>query len=120
MCRDREAQSNVHAGGIMLHGSIEKFLKLSECHNFVKLSNDLSLSHAEDRAVEKNVFATGQLRMKSRPNLKQTRHPRPHHYSSLRGISDARDYFQQCAFAGAVAPDDTDDVSLIDVERNVF
>src|SRR6185312_8797681 len=58
--------------------------------------------------------------MKAGSNFQQTCHSRPHHYSSLGRISDARDYFQQRALAGAVPADNADDVPFVDVERDVF
>ena len=53
-----KAQPHIHAAGIVLHWSVEKFLQFGKRDDFVELGNDLGLSHAENRAVEKNVFAS--------------------------------------------------------------
>ena len=48
-----------------------KRLDFGEGNDLVEFPTDLALRHAEDRAVEKDVFPAGQLRMKAGANLQQ-------------------------------------------------
>ena len=50
-------------------------LHLGEGHDFVELCGDLGPRHAEDRAVEEDVLAAGQLGVKARADLEQARRP---------------------------------------------
>src|SRR4051812_42802667 len=104
----------------MLYRGIEELFKFRESHNFIEPVNDLSLSHAENRTVKKNVFAAGQLRVKSGSDFQQTRHARAHHNLSFSRISDSRNYFQQSALACSVAANNSNDVTFIHIKRNVF
>src|SRR5207248_9705321 len=104
----------------MLYRAVEELFKFRESHNFIEPGNDLSLAHAENRTVKKNVFAAGQLRVKTGPDFQQTRHSRAHHNLSFSRIGDSRNYFQQRTLACSVAANDANDVALVDVKRNIF
>ena len=60
-----EREAHVHAARIALHRRIEELLDLGERDDLVELRGDLGLRHAEDGAVEKDVFAAGQLRVEA-------------------------------------------------------
>ena len=60
---------------IALHGRVEEFLDLGERDDLVELAFDLPAAHAEDRAVEENVLAAGQLRVKAGADFQQARDP---------------------------------------------
>ena len=53
---------------------IEEFLHFGKGNDLVEFFSNLSSRHAEDRTVEKNVFAAAQLRVKSCTHLEQARH----------------------------------------------
>ena len=55
----------------MLNRCIKKFLDLGEHHDFVELPPDLCAGHAEDRAVEIDVFPTGELRVETSAHFEQ-------------------------------------------------
>src|SRR3954463_11451890 len=54
--------------------------------------------------------------MKASADLEQARQPSAYPPLSGSGIRDAGQYFQQCALAGPVRPDDSDDVALLNLE----
>ena len=63
--RNGERQSQVHAARVVLHRSVDEALHLGECHDLVELAGDLLAAHAQDAAVEIDVFAARQFRMKA-------------------------------------------------------
>src|SRR5262249_19173614 len=66
-----KGQAQVHSAGIMLHRRVNEFFDLGKGYDFVKFSFNLSPCHAQDRAVEINIFAPGQFRVKSSAYLEQ-------------------------------------------------
>ena len=73
-------------------------------------------AHAEDRAVQKNVLAAGQLGMKSGADLEQRADAAEQFALACRRPRDARQDLQQRALAGAVAADDADHFAAADLE----
>src|SRR5690242_21565815 len=61
-----ECEPDLHARGEALYRSIQKLLHSGKGDNLVKLLRDLASCHPKDRAVQKDVFAAGQLRMQAR------------------------------------------------------
>src|SRR5438552_19107076 len=59
--RDGKCQAHVHAGGVALDWSIDKFLHFGEGYDFIELSRYLSSPHAEDSAIQKDVVAPRQF-----------------------------------------------------------
>src|SRR5882724_3283705 len=91
MCRDREGKPNVHAARVMFDRRVDELFNLGKSHYFVKLACDLGALHAEYRAVEIDVFATGQFRMKAGANLKQRANAAVNVGVARRWFSDARE-----------------------------
>ena len=58
---------------IALDRRVEELLDLGEGDDLVELAADLGAGHAEDRAVEIDVLAAGQLGMKAGADLEQAR-----------------------------------------------
>ena len=54
----------------MLHGRIDEFVDLGEGYDFVELSVDLSLAHAQDGAAEIRILAAGEFSRESRCRLR--------------------------------------------------
>ena len=69
MCGDGKRQADPHAAGVALHGRIDERPDSGELDDLVELPIDLDASHAENRAVQIDVLAPGQLGMKARARL---------------------------------------------------
>jgi hypothetical protein len=69
MRRDREGEPYVHAARIPLHRGVEEALDLGEGDDLVEFAADLRARHAEDRAIQIDVLATGQFGMKPGAHL---------------------------------------------------
>ena len=53
---DGETESQTHPGRISFDGRVDKLLDARECHDRIQALIDLSLPHAENRAVEIDIF----------------------------------------------------------------
>ena len=91
----------------------------AKCHNLIKLLPYLRLGHSQNRAVEENVFASGQFRMETGAHFQQAgnRVPSPAP-PRLVGAVTRRENFQQRAFARAVPANDAEDFTLLDLKGN--
>jgi hypothetical protein len=68
---DREPQLEPHAARVVLDRRVNETLDLGEGHDFVELRQDFAATHAQNGAVEEDVLAPRQLRVKTRPHLEQ-------------------------------------------------
>src|SRR5437868_3713552 len=103
---DRESEPHVHSARVALYRRIEKFLDICKANYLIEFSLYFCATHAEDRTIEKYVFASGQFRMKAGANFQQARDPPLHGHTSFRRFGDSRQYFQQRALAGTITADD--------------
>src|SRR6266545_278580 len=108
MRRDREAEAHVHPGGVRADRQIHELLEPSERDNPVELLADVRALQPEDRPVEEDVLAPGEVGMESRAELEQ----RSDAAADLRRprcrLDDPREDPEQRALAGAVSPDEPD------------
>ena len=68
-------------------------------------------AHPEDRAVQIDVLAAGQLGMEAGADFEQRSHPAVDLDAAFGRLGDSRQDLEQRALAGAVAADDPDDFS---------
>ena len=120
MRRDREGEPHIHARREPLDRRVEKLLHLGEGDDLVEPPFDLGAPHAENGAVEIDVFAAGQFGMKAGADFEHAGDPAGELDASLVGLGDAADHLEQRRFAGAVAADDADDFAALDLEGNVL
>src|SRR4030095_7848358 len=66
-----ESKSHIHATAVTLHRGIEESFDFGESDDFIEFLSYLRLGHAEDNAIEKEVFSAGELRGKPGPDPKQ-------------------------------------------------
>ncbi len=111
---------DIHAAGVAFHRSVEEALDLGEGDDLVEFAADLRALHAEDGAVEKNIFATGELRVKAGADFEEARDAAAKGNAAGGGLGDARENFQERGFARTVAADDADDLAPPDVEGDVL
>jgi len=116
MSRYRKCQAQVHARRIALDRRFDEFFDFSEGDDFVEFALDLGFLHAEDGAIEVDVLAAGQLRVKAGADLEQAAHPPVDLRLAFGRLSDSRQQFEQRAFTGAVAPNHAQHLTLLDIE----
>ncbi len=86
-----------------------------ELDNLIKLANDLGARHAENGAIEEDVFASGQFRMKTSADLKQARDSTVDANPPFGGHGNPAQDFQQGALSRAVSSDDADHFAALDL-----
>src|SRR5664280_1644350 len=118
--RDGESQAQIHAGGVVLYGGVEEAVDLGECDDLVELAADLGALHAQDGAVEIDVFAAGQLQVEAGAHLEQASDAPVQLDAPLGRLGDAGQDLEQGGFTGAVAADHADDLARRDLERDVL
>src|SRR5271166_4175893 len=91
----RERQAYVHAARIALDRRVEEIANLREFHHAVEFPIDLFAAHADDGAVEIDVLASGQFRMKTGTDLKETAHPAAQVDSAFGRRRDATEHFEK-------------------------
>src|SRR4051794_14245432 len=115
----RERETQVHAARVALDRRVDKTLDLSERDDLVELPGDLPAPHPEDRAIEKDVLAAGELRMEPCADLQERADAPADREPSLGRRSDSREDLQQRALARAVVADDPERLALSYLEVEV-
>ena len=103
----------------MLDGSVEELLDLGELDDLVELALDLCAPHPQDGAIQVDVLAAGQLRMKAGADLQQAADPAVQIDPAGGRLGDPRQNLQQRGLARAVAADDAHDLAWHDVETDI-
>jgi hypothetical protein len=75
---DREPEPRVHAARVALHRRIHEIRDAGEVDDLVEAPADLLPSHAHDRALQEDVLAAGEIRMKAGGQLDQRPHAALH------------------------------------------
>src|ERR1700694_2733526 len=117
--RHRKGEADVHPTGVELDGGVEESLHARELDDVVELAVDLAALHAEDCAVQVDVFATGELGVKARSNLEQAAQAPVDDSASMGRLGEPAQDLQEGALARAVAPDDAEHLAFLDLEGNV-
>src|SRR5271165_2958718 len=115
-----EGQADVHAGGVVLYGSVDEFFEFREGDDFVEFAGDVALAHAQDGAGEEGVFAAGELGVKAGADFEEAADAAVDGGVAGGGAGDAGEDFEQGGFAGAVAADQAEDFAFADVQGDVF
>ena len=114
---DRERESHVHAARVALDRGVEEALDLGERDDLVESALDLGAPHAEDRAVEVDVLAAGELGVKAGADLEQRADTARETARPSVGSVIRDEDLQQRALAGAVAADDADHLAFLTPRR---
>ena len=120
MRRDGKRKPHIHPAGVALDRRVEELLDLGKSNDLVELASDLVRAHAEDRAVEIDVLAARQLRMKSSADLEQAGDAADDGDAPLARLGDARQDLQERGLAGAVAADDAEHLAALNLEAHVL
>jgi len=119
MGRHGESEAHVHARRVVFDRRIEEPLHLGEGHDLVELAPNLGARHAQDGAVQEDIFAAAEFGVKAGADLEQRGDPAANGDAPRRRLGDAREDLQQGGFARAVAADDADDFAALHLERHV-
>src|SRR6266516_3437873 len=90
-------QANIHPTAVSLHGRVEELFDFSERHDFVEPPVDLPSAHPDNAAVEVDVLAPRQLRMKAGADLQQATNAAVELHSPSRRLGNPAQDLQQRA-----------------------
>ena len=119
MSRDREGQTQLHPARVALHRRVDERPDVRELDDLVEATLDLLALHVEDRAVQEDVLAPGQLRMEARTDLEEGPDPAAKACLALRRRRDPREDLEQGALAGPVVADDAERLPAPHLEVDV-
>jgi len=120
MCGDGEGEADVHAGGVTLDRRVEEFVDGGELDDVIELLEDFASAHAEDGAVEEDVFAAGEFGVEACADFEERADGSEELDGAGGGVGDAGEDFEECGFSCAVAADDAEDFAAVYVEVEVF
>ena len=120
MCGDREGEPQIHARRVALERSVEELRNPGELHDVIKATPYVAAAHAQDRPVQVNVLAAGQLGMKPRAHLEQRADASARPRDAGRRLGNPRENPEEGALARSVRPDDAHDLTFLDCQRNVL
>ena len=73
-----EGEPHLHAIRVPLDRRIDERCDAGEVHNLVEPPEDVAPLHSQNGAIDEDVLAPGQLRVKTRPNLEERPHTSAH------------------------------------------
>src|SRR5262249_38365640 len=103
----------------MLYGSTDKFLDFGKCNDLIKFPFDLPLAHAQDGAIEINIFRAGELGMETCADFQQAPNAAQQFRVSSCRFCDSRKNLQKGRFTGAIAADQANYFAPLNFERSV-
>ncbi len=112
----REREPHHHPRRVVLQLEVGELAQLGEVEHRVEPAPRLAPAEAHHHAVEHDVLARRELGVEADAELDERRQPPGHADPPGVGAVDARHDLQQRALAGAVAPDDPEELALVDVE----
>src|SRR5581483_7201216 len=98
---------------------VEEIFDVGKSDNLVELARNFLLVHPENRAVQINVLAAGQIGMKSSADAEQASGAAKQIRKPGGRPRNPRQNSQQRRFTGAVASDDADDFAGLHFETDV-
>ena len=117
---DGEAETHGHTRGETLNRGVKIALDASEVDNLIELAVNLMAGHTHDAAIHIDILTGGHLGMEASTDLKEGSNTASIGDMAGRRGSDVAEELQQGALAGSVLADDTDDVTLLDLERDIL
>jgi hypothetical protein len=119
MRSDGKSEANRHSAAVVFDGSIEERLDLRERDDLIELSIDLGLAHTENRAVQVDVLAAGQFRVKARADFQETGDPAPEASIPFGRLGDPAEDLEERALPCPVAANDPDDFAGLDLKGDI-
>jgi hypothetical protein len=117
--RDREPEPHVHAAGVDLHRDVDEIADAAELDDVVQAGGDLPAAQPEDRPVEEDVLAPGELGVEPGAELEHGRHPAVRGDGARSGPVDTRDQLEQRRLSRAVVADEAVRRPPGDLQRDV-
>src|SRR5689334_16583410 len=111
-----KGETDIHSARVILNRCVDKLINFCERYNCIELLHNLLSSHSKNCAVQKNVFASRQFRVKTRADFQKAGQATANSRASQCWHSNPGKDLEQCTLAGAVTSDDTDCISLFNLK----
>src|SRR4051812_36319148 len=118
--RDRERETHVHARRVRLHRCIEEVTELREAVDLRQEALGVLAREPEERRVQEDVLATGEVGMESRAELEERGHAALDVDGPGRRPRRAGDELEERRLPGSVRADDAERLARLDSERDVL
>lgn len=117
---DGERDARDHARGEVLHGHVHEVGQLGKVDDLLEVRVDELLGVTEERAVEVDVLAGGELEVETRAELDQGRDVTADDALALAGLQHAGDDLEHGGFAGAIGANQAHDLAGLHLEGDVL
>ena len=114
-----ECQPHIHTRTVALNRCVQELFDLGKGDDFVELAFDLSPAHAQDGAIQEDVFAPGQFRVEAGADLQQAGHAAFDLNPPGGGRGDAAQQLEQRRFPGPIPANDADRLPTLNFEGNI-
>src|SRR3954447_13715035 len=114
MSGDCESEAHVHPCRVALHRRIEKAPGTGKIDDALERTRDLRLSHTENRAVQVDVLAPGELLVEARSDFEEASDAAAECCLALGRRSDPRQDLEESGLPRAVPPDQADNSPALD------
>ena len=115
-----EAQAHLHAGGVVFEGGVDEVLEFRELDDVLDALLGFVVAKAVEAGVEEDIFVAAELGMEADAELDEGGDAASGDDLALAGLQDAGDDLQQGALAGAVVPQQTQSLALLDAQVDVI
>ena len=119
MSRHGKGQPHIHSARISFDRRVNKLLQLRKSQNLIKLRGNFMLFHPQNDAIHKDVFAAGQLRMKTRAHLQQRTHAPINDGPTGGRFRDAGQHLEQRGLARAIPTDNPHHLPLLHIKGHI-
>ncbi len=116
MSGDGESETHVHPARVPLHRRVDELLDPGELDDRVVAPVDLAALHPEDRPVQIDVLAAGELGMEACSDLEQAADAAANLDAPRGRRRDAGEDLEQRRLPGAVPADDAEHLALLHLE----
>uniref|UniRef100_E6QEM5 Uncharacterized protein n=1 Tax=mine drainage metagenome TaxID=410659 RepID=E6QEM5_9ZZZZ len=115
-----EAQTHLHARGIILEWSVDEVLEFGELNDVLDALLGVAVAETVEAGVEEDVFIAAELGMEADAKLDEGGDAATGDDSALAGFQDAGDDLQQGALAGAIVPQQAQGLPLLHAQVDVI
>src|SRR5690606_1916493 len=98
---------------------VNELFHFREVDNFVKTGFNFPFLHSKDRAIQENILASSQFRVKACANFKQRADPAAQFAVTFGWVSDTGENLQQSALPSSVSTNYAQCLTLFDIKTDV-
>src|ERR1700733_12139217 len=98
----RKSEPHIHSTAVTLHRRIKESFDFGKRHDLVELRPYFNAAHSKDSAVQKDILAPSQFRVKAGPDFKQTSHSTLDADPAFAWVRNSAQNLQKSRFTGAI------------------